>query len=287
MAFLGSTELIKLLRVNPIIVNEKGKNCFEEKRIEQAAYTLTLGAAYRTDNKDRSIETLDESNKTIEINPGQFSLLLTKEIVDIPQDKLAFISIKAKYKLKGLVNVSGFHVDPCFKGKLIFSVYNAGPSTITLEANKPYFLIWFSTLQGETTDDHQYVAEKNTHQGQMTINVDYIDALKKGDIASPNELLKQINENKTQIKAVETSKNLKNEKLFWIFSTILALITSLNIIYWNRNSEYKNGYNDAIKETELIKLIEKGKIYEKDSLNLHKIDSLINRRLEERDVKTK
>ncbi len=43
--------------------------------------------------------------------------------------------------------MSGFHADPGFKGHLVFSVYNAGSSPISLERGQPYFLIWFAQLE--------------------------------------------------------------------------------------------------------------------------------------------
>jgi dCTP deaminase len=46
----------------------------------------------------------------------------------------------------GLINVSGFHVDPGFYGKLIYAVYNAGPSEIHLSRGTEMFLIWFADL---------------------------------------------------------------------------------------------------------------------------------------------
>lgn len=182
MAFLSSDSLKKMLLTNKIIVDEYNMNIYSESKVEQAAYALCLGnEVYRTDNDERKIEFLDDKNKTVEINPGQFALLMTKETVNIPQHLLAFISIKAKHKLKGLINVSGFHVDPGFKGKLLFSVYNAGPSTITLEIDKPYFLIWFAYLDKEIDRADQYSIKHNRHQGQKSINIDYVDALKRGD----------------------------------------------------------------------------------------------------------
>jgi dCTP deaminase len=59
---------------------------------------------------------------------------------------MGFISVKATYKLKGLVNVSGFHVDPGWSGRLIFTVFNAGPSTIHLERGLDVFLLWIADL---------------------------------------------------------------------------------------------------------------------------------------------
>lgn len=80
------------------------------------------------------------------IPAGQFALLLTEEIVEVPNDTLAFISIRAKTKFKGLVNVSGFHVDPGFKGQLTFAVFNAGPSIIHLKRGQEIFVIWYASL---------------------------------------------------------------------------------------------------------------------------------------------
>ena len=57
---------------------------------------------------------------------------------------MAFISIKAKLKFRGLVNVSGFHIDPGYRGKIIFAVFNAGPQPILLRRGQP------ATLTAET-----------------------------------------------------------------------------------------------------------------------------------------
>lgn len=288
MAFLGPTELKKTLSSNLIITDGRGNNLYNEDRVEEAAYALSLGnEAYRTDNKDRKIEVLDDKSRTIEINPGQFTLLMTDEYVCIPKDKLAFISIKAKQKLKGLINVSGFHVDPGFEGKLLFSVYNAGPSTITLETKKPYFLIWFANLESEANNGDEYTT-KNHHQGQKNIPLDYVDVLKSGEISSPNVLSNKIDNLENKIISVETSKNLKNEKLFWIFSTILGLLTTFNIIYWNKSDEYKKGYEMGLKEKSIKEEIKtESNLYLKDSIYLSKIDSLINTKIKNEKLNSK
>lgn len=80
------------------------------------------------------------------IRPGEFALLTSEETIELPDDTMGFISVKLVYKKCGLINVSGFHVDPCFKGNLIFSVYNAGPSDILLKKGTPVFMIFFCKL---------------------------------------------------------------------------------------------------------------------------------------------
>jgi hypothetical protein len=44
------------------------------------------------------------------------------------------------------VNVSGFHVDPNYEGRLIFAVFNAGPGPVHLSRGEECFLIWYADL---------------------------------------------------------------------------------------------------------------------------------------------
>jgi len=85
------------------------------------------------------------------IPPGQFCFLLTEEKINIPESTMGFISLKSKFKWRGLINVSGFHVDPGFKGRLVYSVYNAGPSKIHLSRGEDIFLLWISDLKNSDT----------------------------------------------------------------------------------------------------------------------------------------
>lgn len=263
MPFLGPTDLKKFLS-NDIISG------YTEDRIEQAAYELSLGSeVYRTDAKDGKIEILDARNKLVEINPGQFTLLLTKETIKIPNDKLAFISIKAKQKLKGLVNVSGFHVDPGFNGQLVFSVYNAGPAPITLQTDKPYFLIWFAKLENEAAKDEVYNEKTNHHQNQNSIPLEYIDALKRGELASPNILLQKLRENEEKL------NNIK-----WAVGIIIGLALTLTIKTCSDTNSFKDGVDYGRKEAKIDSIVKNSlKFYPTDSLSLYKIDSVINERI--------
>jgi dCTP deaminase len=78
--------------------------------------------------------------------PGQFALLTTYESVEIPKSLIAFISVRTQFKLQGLVNISGFHVDPTFKGTLQFAVQNLSSNDIRLKFKEPTFTIFFSEL---------------------------------------------------------------------------------------------------------------------------------------------
>ena len=128
---------------------------FSADRIDGAAYRLSIGdeiyispTAEAVDPSTKSIVRLKE-REAFAIPPGQFAFLLTKECVEVKARELALISIRARTKYRGLVNVSGFHVDPGFKGRLTFAVFNAGPVAVHLRQGQEIFLIWYTDLTGD------------------------------------------------------------------------------------------------------------------------------------------
>lgn len=204
MAFLSSETIKERLvgRIDP----------FDASRIKHGAYELSLGReVYLTTEESKKI--LPEREQVV-IHPGQFALLLTEEEVFVPKDLIAFISIKAGIKFRGLINVSGFHVDPGFKGHLKFSVYNAGSRNIVLHRGQPLFLIWFAQLDRETTD-----AYSGVHAGQKEISDN--DVMKiQGDIISPSAIKEKIDDLQRQVD--------KLDNRFWVAITLsLLLIASI------------------------------------------------------------
>ncbi|WP_313167540.1 dCTP deaminase domain-containing protein [Massilia oculi] len=138
------------------------------------------------------IQTLNGSSagSTIVIPPGQFAFLLTEETIKVPINALALISMRASYKFKGLINVSGFHVDPGFHGKLLFGVYNAGPSPIILQKLQELFLIVYADLDRPSSDKYRYKGAANNRAG---INPDLIQGM-TGQVFSPMLLRRKMDE---------------------------------------------------------------------------------------------
>jgi dCTP deaminase len=258
MAYLGTKELAELL---PNCIDK-----FESDRIANVAYELSLGnEAYLTDSKDGKKEKLDDKNSQVVIKPGQFALLLTEEFVSIPDNILAFISIKFSQKIKGLINVSGFHVDPGFKGKIIFSVYNAGPATIVLDKGKPYFMIWFSQLTSHSEPYH------GKHNGQNSISGEHISDL-NGELASPNALLTQIKELNSKVDTKIDEVKGKKDYNKWVLQGIAILLLGLWIKSCTDNDQLKKGYEYGIKSKTVLEEVKSMNI---DSIVSKRLDSLI------------
>jgi len=155
---------------------------FNPERVSQGAYELSLSHDVITTPPDPADNQTAEATGVLRIPSGQFGILYTREEVRIPSNVLAFISIKASVKFDGLVNISGFHVDPGFHGRLKFSVYNAGSQPIFLQIGQPAFLIWFSDLDQSTRDPYN-----GTHQNQGGITPHERQRMDKG-VASPAAL---------------------------------------------------------------------------------------------------
>lgn len=125
---------------------------FSKDRLEHGRYSLRLDREVVVTPDGLTDGPLPGEGKSLPIPPGQFALLFTLESVNIPTNAMGLISVRTSEKIKGLINVSGFHVDPGFKGHLKFSVYNAGNRLIYLDYESPCFLLWLCALDRPTED---------------------------------------------------------------------------------------------------------------------------------------
>jgi dCTP deaminase len=136
---------------------------FRPSYVDCNACTLHMGGQYYRSvdaGSDARIETLKEGD-SLTIPAGQFAFLLTAETVEVPTEAIAFISMKTGMKFSGLVNVSGFHVDPGFKGPLKFAVFNAGPSPVVIKQGDDCFLIWYADLDDGADAKHAKTPSQN------------------------------------------------------------------------------------------------------------------------------
>ncbi|MEQ8408770.1 MAG: hypothetical protein RKH07_10890 [Gammaproteobacteria bacterium] len=141
--------------------NEKIKNhgpkLFEPyipENVDYSGYKLRVGSqVFVTGEKKPSKRQsyLLEENSHLSIPPGQFAIIQTEEKVTMPKNVMGFISMSSGKKLSGLINVSGFHVDPGYSGRLLFSAFNAGPNAITIDRFEEIFSIWLADLSDPHT----------------------------------------------------------------------------------------------------------------------------------------
>lgn len=168
------------------------KDDFKKSNVMHGAYELTLDeSALITPDGSDNLQFPFSTNRAIRIPPGQFALLFSKETVNIPADVIAFISLKGNIKFKGLINISGFQVNPGFSGRLKFSVYNASGDDVHLNVGEPCFQIWFADLDDSTMDP--YNKETGHYQNQCRFTPDDFDRMSEAR-HSPESLNKRLTE---------------------------------------------------------------------------------------------
>lgn len=118
------------------------------------------------------------------------------------------------------MNVSGFHVDPGYKGRLIFSVYNAGPKSITLRRGQKFFLIWYASLDKKSN----YIKKA---EGFNEIGVDLINSI-NGEVYNPIALKDRITDLRDEIKDVEN--NVKK----WVLGGLIAALSFILLTFSGR-----------------------------------------------------
>lgn len=229
MAFWNTTKIRQECQAQGLITP------YREDRAIHSAYELGVGPeAFITSVTEKS--TYLKEGEKVTIPPGQFGLLVTKESIFVPNNAIGFISIRAGIKFQGLVNVSGFHVDPGFSGPLKFAVYNAGSRDIDLDQDERVFMIWFADLNDDTPDPYGKTVATNG-----IITAKDVSRL-KGEVASPAELKKQIDTIKhdydKRLQSVEQNQKI----LQWLACALIVLIlgTMLRAGWFDRAVELAN-----------------------------------------------
>ena len=146
-------------------------------------------------------------------------MLLTEERIKIPAESIAFISMKASIKYHGLVNVSGFHVDPGFVGRLQFAVFNAGPMPVHLRRGQPCFMIWYSDLS--LIDG---IPSKDLYKNESPHEHIDFKALVQGDVRSIDSLNERLEKvEKQQVGLIAVAGVFAGAVISLILKTVLHL----------------------------------------------------------------
>jgi dCTP deaminase len=183
---------------------------FKPERVVSGSYELSLGPEIFLTSDETGTKREIAMGEQVRIRPGQFANLLTEEVVSVPRDALGLISIKFGFKQPGLVNVSGFHVDPGYSGRLLFSVYNAGPQTVVIARGDAVFLLWFAAFDHPTADED--MRKKPVRDSITSEDVQKL----QGEIATPQALAERV-------RKLEQFQHA----FIWVSATIAAALITL------------------------------------------------------------
>ncbi|MDR6872061.1 dCTP deaminase [Bosea sp. BE125] len=221
-----------------ILKNKDVVEFFDEGKVDANAYNLSMGSYYfkTSDGANPAPTAILKENESIFIPPGQFAFLLSKETIHIPNGAMAFISMRTGIKFQGLINVSGFHVDPGYSGKLIYAVFNASPSPVLISEGAAIFKIWFADLDRESSSDFIFKGK-----AQSAISNDLVKGMSR-EIYSLQALSDKIRDLDHRVEKEMSAQKptIDNLMLVWgtivmgvIGALILALLTFVLPSLWS------------------------------------------------------
>jgi dCTP deaminase len=214
---------------------------YNPNQVDRNAYVLRMGNRYyRTADEEQTgktqVRTILSADEAFQIPPGQFAFLLCKETIKVPNTAMAFISMRTPLKFRGLINVSGFHVDPGYHGQLVYAVFNAGPSAVHLKENDLAFKIWFCDLDKESSSP--FIADP--HEGLHDISNEMVHGMGR-EILSLQNMAKKLQDQERDIERrfAEQKPVIDNLTFIWraitlgvIGAGVLALITFALPLFW-------------------------------------------------------
>ena len=154
---IGPKILLKLVKEVKLVEN---LNKRELKNPEGAGFDLRMGEVYKIKGKGylgieerktpeaKLVAKYKEKKKSsITINPHEQYLVTTLESVNLPQDITANMWLRSTLYRSGII-FSGGNIAPGYKGRLSFTFYNSGKSTVEIELGARIVHILFFRVEG-------------------------------------------------------------------------------------------------------------------------------------------
>lgn len=115
--------------------------------VQGASYDLRLGKEYAARGKRHRLSHRGE----VELLPGQFVLLTTREELALPNDVVGHAGLMSAFAQKGIISLFSPQIDPGFQGKLIVPLFNAGHARVRFERDERVFTVEFVKTTEPTT----------------------------------------------------------------------------------------------------------------------------------------
>ena len=148
--------------------------------IEGASYDLRVGDEYFHDGQ---IKQLTDQNPFIIMKPGDYVLVSSKEIANLPKNVAGRFGISVSLFCKGAILSNGPQIDPGFRGRLNCLIFNTSNKEIQLKHGEHFATIEFITVVEHT------MPYTGKYQGKLRMK-DYIPEVVKA--SAINKLIQDV-----------------------------------------------------------------------------------------------
>jgi dCTP deaminase len=139
---LAETELKQAIAEDRLIHGGKASS------VEGLKYDFALGSQMLFGHKApidvAKLPELERAN--LVVRPGELVYVMSDETVELPNDIRADLSLKRKISHLGIMVLGGSSIDPGYKGKLIFALYNLSTRPFPLQPGRKLIAAQFYRL---------------------------------------------------------------------------------------------------------------------------------------------
>jgi deoxycytidine triphosphate deaminase len=144
--------------VNRLILEAELKNAVQnatfikngsEKSCEGIKYDFVLSDHIISQDLKRPINLNEHKESKATIKPGEIAFVMSKESLALPDDMFCQLSAKRKLSLDGIIILGGLIIDPNYKGRLIFGLYNISSIEYPLIPGRKLIAGVFFKIEGE------------------------------------------------------------------------------------------------------------------------------------------
>lgn len=205
---------------------ELGVEPFSEPCLQSASYDFRVGDQAFLSGTD---SIADVANKgLVIIEPGEFAMITTREIVRCGAQFAAQLGLDSKYARQGLVLLSGPQVDPGFHGVLIVRVTNLSPRRVTLTHEAPFLTVQFFRLARPVAKPYA-----GSRQGQTGLGAADIEELTHPDSPTLGGMVKSLSALAEDVGGLNTSvARLEGSmsRLTWVIPMLVAFGIAITAI---------------------------------------------------------
>lgn len=199
---LSNAELVEAVKNHQIITNGAVENC------EEIKYDFRLGENILKSSFRRPVKfselTVEEKSKC-SIAPGEVVFVMTEEKLNLPNNIFCQLSNKRKIGHGGIIVLGGLMIDPNYKGRLIFGLYNVSSAPYQLKPRKKLAAgIFYRT--DKVSNDGSFSPEPLDDFPE-----ELVDSMTKYEPFSPTIATEKIDLMENRIKFLEDRINSDNE----------------------------------------------------------------------------
>lgn len=240
---LTERELKEAVRTGQLIVDGK------ESSVEGLKYDFALGSRMLFGGKApiNTNNLTEQERSNLVVRPGELVYVMSEEQLDLPLDVKADLSLKRKISHLGIQVLGGSSVDPGYRGRLVFALYNLSTRPFPLQPGRKLIAAQFYRLgESETPPSNSRVPQPlyEFPDDLVQLMAVYEPATTEGLRQSVHDLTRTVEDLKRQIEDKEEWYNRFQEALDKVTKNVADLTTNVDKLQVSLREEI-----DARKQT--------------------------------------